>query len=164
MRYAIIVSGKVTEPTDIPPVLPLWAANKVEFCEKVYYPKKIGWVQVSDDAVPGAIYNGGGSSTNPPLPPSPPAPPVNTDKTAAAFEAWAIARTGSVAAWQDLIEKCIAHIGTGNNDKEVRYFPRWALLTGDKSKANFQARCTPLTLTPTPIISAAALTAALAEW
>ena len=156
MKYGIIVSGKVTEPVTVPPSKEgnpsAWLA--------VQFPGYSGWVLVSDDAVPGATYNGPGSSTNPPLPGSAP-----KDKTAEEFEAWAIKRLGSIQAWQALLEKCAAHAGTENNDREVRYFSRWAALSAPKSKAETQARLTPLTLvSPTPIITGAAMDAALALW
>lgn len=68
MKYGIIVSGKVTEPTDIPAS---GQADPLAWLAKHRWPAS--WVQVSADAVPGAAYNGNGSSTNPPLPP--PSPP-----------------------------------------------------------------------------------------
>ena len=94
------------------------------------------------------------------------APPNNTpqDKSVADFEAWAIARVGTVAAWQNLLEKCAAQAGTTDNDKAVRYFPRWSAMSANKSKADFEARCTPLTLTAPAIISSAALANVLAQW
>lgn len=61
MKYGIIVDGRVTEPVTVPPTResdPLvWLG--------VQFPGYSGWVPVSDDAVPGATYNGPGSSTNP---------------------------------------------------------------------------------------------------
>jgi len=98
------------------------------------------------------------------VPVTPYTPPPPSDKSAPDFEAWAIARVGSVAAWQNLLERCAAHVGTSDNDKAVRYFPRWSALPGSKSKAEFEARCTPLTLTNPVIISPAALAAVLTQW
>lgn len=118
-----------------------------------------GFIVVPDDKVHGAKDNGDGTYTNPSDPPQ-----TVKDKTPVEFEAWAIARVGSVAAWQNLLEKCVTNGETDNNAKEARYFPRWSGLSANKSKAEFQARCTPLTLTTPVIISAAALTAALAAW
>lgn len=72
MKFGIIVSGRVTEPVTIP------AAREGDALAwlAVQFPGKTGWVQVSDDAVPGATYNGSGSSTNPSVPARAPAPLV----------------------------------------------------------------------------------------
>lgn len=120
------------------------------------------FIVVPDGTLHGAKDNGNGTFSNPPAPVSFPAAAL--DKTAAEFESWAIARVGNVAAWQNLLEKCAAQAGTTDNDKAVRYFPRWTAIPSNKSKAEFEARCTPLTLTGSPIISGAALTAVLALW
>lgn len=162
MRYGIIVNGKVTEPTDIPAVLPPWAADDIAFLEKVYHPKKTGWQLVSNDAVPGAVFNSPGNSTNPPEP-APPPPPEKV-RTAAELESWAIERLGSVGAWQTLLEKCSAQPGATAVDVQTRYFPRWTILPGVKTKAEFENRATPLTLTTPMIIQPAALANALTNW
>jgi hypothetical protein len=163
MKYGITVAGKVTEPVNIPSPLPSWAQGDViKFLEKMF-PGKTGWKQVNDDAVPGTTDNGDGTFTNPPQAPAPPVP--EKIKTQAEFESWAIERLGSVTAWQTLLEKCAAQPGATAVDVQTRYFPRWTSVPGVKTKAEFEVRATPLTLTtPAAIISPAALANALSNW
>ena len=72
MKYGIIVNSRVTEPVTIPTA---GASDPLAWLEK-QFPGFTGWVLVSDDAVPGATYNGTGSSTNPEIP-APAAVPNN---------------------------------------------------------------------------------------
>lgn len=156
MRYGIIVDSKVTEPTDVPVQ---GSADPITWLIKHRFPGV--WVRVSDDAVPGAVYNGNGSSTNPAEPQPQPQSKV---KSQAEFESWAIERLGSVTAWQTLLEKCAAQPGSTAADIQTRYFPRWTAIPGSKTKAQFEVRCTPLTTVSPAIISPAALQTALDNW
>lgn len=93
--------------------------------------------------------------------------PVNHNpkvKTKDDFESWVVERMGTKAAWQGLLEKCAAHTGTADKDKNVRYFARWAVITDTFSRSDFEEATLPLTLVSPKIILVAARTAAITAW
>lgn len=73
MKYGIIVDGKVTEPTDIPPQ---GESDPVAWLTRYRFAGD--WVLVPDCAVPGTKKNEDGTFTDPPAVEAPAAPQSNT--------------------------------------------------------------------------------------
>ena len=61
MKYGIIIDGKVTEPVFIPRAD---ESDPIAWLGRQFPTLSGPWERVSEGAVPGAIYNGPGSSTN----------------------------------------------------------------------------------------------------
>lgn len=139
MKYAIIVGGKVTEPTDVPQS---GQADPVAWLNKYRFPG--AWLLVSDDALPGATYNGPGSSTNPALPVIPyvPKPIVHTNASMRVYLSGLLNSNPTVGAarLRKILEDAAAKTGATDADYRTRDFKDWFLTTTTFTKDEFAAR------------------------